>query len=134
VTPMPRRFEDLLHGQYEQPLRVIAQCGQGLSRDLTARELERRITVEGHEVSAQLYAFDCLALEGDDLRGRPEGIFVVPFEQGEIGPDLFDAACRMKLEGSVSKHRGRKYRPKTCDWVKVKNRAHPAFSRVMDQF
>jgi len=103
-----------------------------------------------HNEEAQLYAFDILALEGEDLRdlplvdrkdrlgkllrGRPEGIFVAPFEQGEIGPKLFDAACRMKLEGLVSKHRGQKYRPKTCDWVKVKNRAHPAFSRVMDQF
>lgn len=99
---------------------------------------------------AQLYAFDCVALEGDDLcelplferkeklaqllRGRPEGVFVAPFEQGEIGPQLFDAACRMGLEGLVSKHRERRYRPRTCDWVKVKNRKHPAYSRVMDQF
>jgi bifunctional non-homologous end joining protein LigD len=30
---------------------------------------------------------------------------VAPFEQGEIGPDLFGAACRMGLEGLVSKHR-----------------------------
>jgi bifunctional non-homologous end joining protein LigD len=103
-----------------------------------------------HNEEAQLYAFDLLALEGDDLRDltlvdrksrlakllhrRPEGIFVAPFEQGEIGPSLFDAACRMNLEGLVSKHRLRRYRPKTCDWVKVKNRQHPAFSRVMDQF
>ena len=32
-----------------------------------------------------------------------EGIFVNPFERGEIGPDLFRAACRMGLEGLVSK-------------------------------
>ncbi|QPF81694.1 DNA ligase [Bradyrhizobium genosp. L] len=97
---------------------------------------------------AQLYAFDLLALDGDDLRDlplvdrkarlakllarRPEGIFVAPFEHGEIGPDLFDAACKMGLEGIVSKHRQRRYRPRTCDWVKVKNRQHPAFSRVRD--
>jgi ATP-dependent DNA ligase len=100
--------------------------------------------------AAQLYAFDLIAADGDDLRelplferkarlgkllrGRPEGIFVAPFESGEIGPGLFEAACRMKLEGIVSKHRERRYRPKTCDWVKVKNRAHPAFTRVSDQF
>jgi hypothetical protein len=35
----------------------------------------------------------------------------------------------MNLEGLVSKHRERRYRPRTCDWVKVKNRKHPAFSR-----
>ena len=37
---------------------------------------------------------------------RPAGIFVAPFEQGEIGPHLFRAACNMGLEGMVSK-RGR---------------------------
>src|SRR4051812_38919072 len=45
---------------------------------------------------------------------------------------LFEAAYRMGLEGLVSKHRERRYRPRTCDWVKVKNRKHPAFSRVLD--
>jgi hypothetical protein len=30
---------------------------------------------------------------------RPEGIFVNPFERGQIGPDLFRAACDMGLEG-----------------------------------
>jgi hypothetical protein len=39
------------------------------------------------------------------LVGRPDGIFVAPFEQGEIGPDLYCAACRMGLEGLVSKRR-----------------------------
>jgi ATP-dependent DNA ligase len=39
----------------------------------------------------------------------------------------------MGLEGLVSKHR--KYRGGRFDrWVKVKNRTHPAFSRVLDQF
>ena len=65
------------------------------------------------------------------LRGRPEEIFIAPFEQSEIGPELFEAACRMALDGLVSKHR---YRPRTCDWVKVKNRKHPAYSRAQDQF
>jgi bifunctional non-homologous end joining protein LigD len=69
------------------------------------------------------------------LRGRAEGIFVAPFEQGEIGPELFEAACRMGLERLVSKHRERVCWPGRCDhWVKVKNRKHPAFSRVADRF
>lgn len=103
---------------------------------------------EDHEV--QLYAFDCLAFGGDDLRrlplhlrktnlmqllrGRSQGIFVAPFEAGKIGSDLFDAACRMGLEGLVSKHRERAYRIGRCDhWIKNKNRKHPAYSRVIDQ-
>lgn len=99
---------------------------------------------------AQLYAFDIVALGRDDLRNlrlderkqklakilerRPEGIFVAPFETGDWGPKLFKAACDMGLEGIVSKHRERGYRPRVCDWFKVKNRSHPAFSRVADQF
>jgi ATP-dependent DNA ligase len=44
------------------------------------------------------------------LARRTEGIFIAPFEQGEIGPDLFRAACNMGLEGLVSKRRDRPYR------------------------
>jgi bifunctional non-homologous end joining protein LigD len=69
------------------------------------------------------------------LARRPEGIFVSDFEQVEIGPDLFRAACRMGLEGLVSKRRDRPYRGGRCpDWVKVKNRSHPALNRVKDAF
>ncbi|WP_337993365.1 MULTISPECIES: ATP-dependent DNA ligase [Bradyrhizobium] len=102
-----------------------------------------------HDEEVQLYAFDVLALGGDDLRplplsvrktnlarllrGRPDGIFVAPFEAGEIGPDLFRAACRMGLEGLVSKRRDRRYAAgRSKDWIKVKNRMHPAISRVLD--
>jgi bifunctional non-homologous end joining protein LigD len=103
------------------------------------------------DAEVQLYAFDCLAAEGDDLRRLPlslrktnlarilarriDGIHVAPFEQGEIGPDLFRHACKFGLEGLVSKHRDSTYRGGRFDrWVKVKNRQHPAFSRVMEQF
>jgi bifunctional non-homologous end joining protein LigD len=52
---------------------------------------------------------------------RPDGIFVAPFEQGEIGPDLFRAACRMGLEGLVSKHRDRPYRGgRSKHWIKIR--------------
>lgn len=91
----------------------------------------------------QLYAFDVLALGGEDLhqlpltmrktnraqllRGRPDGMFVAPLEPGGTGPDLFGAACRMGLEGLVSKRRDRRYGAgRSKDWIKVKNRTHPA--------
>jgi ATP-dependent DNA ligase len=99
----------------------------------------------------QLCAFDVLALDGEDLRKlplsmrkanlarllarRPDGIFVSPFEQGEIGPDLFRKACEFGLEGLVSKHRDRPYQSgRSKHWVKVKNRQHPAMTRVMDSY
>jgi bifunctional non-homologous end joining protein LigD len=104
-----------------------------------------------YDDEAKFYAFDCLVSDGEDIRRlplsmrkanlsrllarRPDGIFIAPFEQGEIGPDLFRKACEFGLEGIVSKHRERAYRPGTSpNWVKVKNPKHPAFSRVLDQF
>jgi bifunctional non-homologous end joining protein LigD len=97
----------------------------------------------------QFYAFDMPALDGDDIRKLPllmrkanlarllarrvDGIFLSDFEQGDICPDLFRAACRMGLEGLVSKlhpkllpsPRGR------ADRDEVKNRSHPAIEREL---
>ena len=100
-----------------------------------------------HDHEVQLYAF-VLAMGGNDLRDlplhlrktklerllarRPDGITVAPFERGEMGPDLFRAACRIGLEGLVSKHRDRPYRGgRQKYWIKVKNRSHPAMEREL---
>jgi hypothetical protein len=58
------------------------------------------------------------------LRRRPDGIFIAPFEVGEIR-----AACNMGLEGLVSKHRDRAYRG---GLVKVKNPESPAIKRAAE--
>jgi bifunctional non-homologous end joining protein LigD len=104
-----------------------------------------------HNDQIKLYAFDIMALEGDDLRSLPlhlrkeklarllarrlEGIFVSDYEQGEIGPDLFLQACKFGLEGMVSKRRDRPYQAgRSADWIKVKNRTHPSLDRVKEAF
>jgi bifunctional non-homologous end joining protein LigD len=57
-------------------------------------------------------------------------IFIAPFEEGEIGPDLFRAACNISLEGLVSKRRDRPYRGRRSPyWVKVRNPKSPAMNR-----
>jgi bifunctional non-homologous end joining protein LigD len=98
---------------------------------------------------AMLYAFDMLAGDGEDLRPWPlalrkgalagplsdpvDGIFIAEYEQGDIGDVLFRVACNMGLEGIVSKHLDRAYGAGKCKhWIKVKNPAHPAYSRVLD--
>jgi bifunctional non-homologous end joining protein LigD len=100
-----------------------------------------------HKQEVELLAFDILALDGDDLRElplsmrkanlqrllerRPDGVFLSDFEQGEIGPDLFRKACEFGLEGRSD----RPYRGgRSKDWIKVKNRKHPAMGRVMETF
>jgi bifunctional non-homologous end joining protein LigD len=104
-----------------------------------------------HDEEVKLCGFDILVERGDDLRKlplsmrkanlerllarRPEGIFINPFERGEIGPDLFQAVCRMGLEGLVSKRRDRRYQGgRSKHWIKVKNRKHPAIDRVANSF
>ncbi|MBR0753542.1 DNA ligase [Bradyrhizobium jicamae] len=104
-----------------------------------------------YDDEVQFYAFDMLSGGGDDhrrlplslrkqnlaalLARRPEGIHAAPYEQGEIGPDLFRHACLHGLEGLVSKHVGRAYGVGRCThWLKVKNPKHPAYRRVQDQF
>ncbi|GLR94157.1 MULTISPECIES: ATP-dependent DNA ligase [Bradyrhizobium] len=100
-----------------------------------------------HDYEVQFCAFDILAEGGDDFRmlplsmrkaslehllaRRPEGVFVNPFERGELGPDLFRAACNMGLEGLASKRRDRPYQAGRCKyWVKVKSRSHPGARAV----
>jgi bifunctional non-homologous end joining protein LigD len=90
-------------------------------------------------------------VDGDDLRKLPlylrktnlarllgrrtDGIRLAPFEQGEIGLDLFRAACDMMLEGLVSKRRDSRYRPGLSrDWIKVENPASLAMNRAKDAF
>jgi ATP-dependent DNA ligase len=84
-----------------------------------------------HDHEVQLCAFDILIEGGEDLRtlplwkrktklerllrGRPDGIFVNPFETGANGADLFRAACNMGLEGLVSKRSDRPYRAGRLD-------------------
>ena len=104
-----------------------------------------------HDAEVEFYTFDCLVSDGEDLRKLPlsmrktnlarllarrvDGIHLAPFEQGQIGPDLFRHACLMGLEGMVSKHRESTYRGgRFRHWIKVKNRQHPAFSHVQDRF
>lgn len=104
-----------------------------------------------HNDEVQLCAFDILVDGDDDLRKlplrlrkaglerlltrRPEGIFVNPFERGEIGPGFFRAACDMSWRAWSPSHRDRLHQgSRSKYWVKVKNPKHPAMDRVMEAF
>src|SRR3954452_386260 len=81
-----------------------------------------------HEV--RLYAFDLLQHDGVDMRDETleirklwlgkllkrssDGIILNEHEAGEIGPALFEQACKMGVEGIVSKHRESAYKPGQC--------------------
>jgi bifunctional non-homologous end joining protein LigD len=83
-------------------------------------------------------AFDLLWLNGRDLRGLPLArrkkhlerlvpisvgtLNQVPCFEGE-GLELFQAACRLELEGIVAKRKTDPYRPE-IQWCKIKNPAY----------
>jgi bifunctional non-homologous end joining protein LigD len=101
--------------------------------------LHRRGTV----TEAMLYAFDVLELDGEDLRGMPLsdrkkrlarllggrrlGI-VLTDHTDEDGALVFQQACRMGLEGIVSK-RLRARSGRSTEWLKIKNPNSPAMVR-----
>src|SRR6478609_2241202 len=98
----------------------------------------RLFTRNGHDWSGRFPLISEAALrnrnssfviDGEAVLLGVDGIHLAPFEQGEIGPDLFRHACLMGLKGLVSKHRDSPYRGGRFDrWIKVKNRSHPAWS------
>jgi bifunctional non-homologous end joining protein LigD len=106
--------------------------------------LHRRGTVR----EAMLYAFDVLELDGEDLRGLPLGdrkkrlarlvgkrrIGIVLSEHtDEDGVLIFRQACKMGLEGIVSKRLSAPYRSgPSRNWIKVKNPKNPAMIRARE--
>jgi len=124
--------------------------GEAMPRGVDGRSDFNGLHSRKHASEVEFYAFNMMVSDGEDIRKLPlsmrkanlaqllarriNGIHLAPFEEGEIGPDLCRHACLMGLEGLVSKHRESPYRSGRFDrWVKVKNRQHPAFSRVLDQ-
>ena len=123
-------------GGLEEPVQAVRDRRRGGVLGVNGVADFNALHSRKHDDEVQLYAFDIMTLDGEDLRGlplslrktnlarlldrRPDGIFVAPFEQGEIGPELFRAACNMGSEGLVSKRRESQYRPgRSPDWIKV---------------
>jgi bifunctional non-homologous end joining protein LigD len=96
-----------------------------------------------------LYAFDLIELGGDDLRRDPlesrkatlemmlakagSGIRFNEHMEGD-GETVFRHACKMGLEGIVSKRKGSTYRSgRSPDWLKMKNADAPAVKREAEE-
>jgi bifunctional non-homologous end joining protein LigD len=99
--------------------------------------------------SVFLYAFDLIELNGDDLRRDPLevrkatllsmlakaglGLRFNEHLEGD-GPTVFAHACKMGLEGIVSKRKDSPYRSgRSPDWLKMKNPAAPAVKREAEE-
>src|SRR4051812_18336128 len=100
--------------------------------------------------AVRLCAFDLLELNGEDYREKPiaerknrlakllkkdrPGLEYVEQLEGD-GEKIFEHACKIGLEGIVSKRVDMPYQAGLSKrWVKTKNRAHPALMRVKEAF
>jgi ATP-dependent DNA ligase len=97
-----------------------------------------------------LFAFDLLELDGRDLRREPfevrkatlasvlrkagHGLQLNEHLEHEDGEVVFRHACKMGLEGIVSKRLASPYRSgRSPDWLKMKNPAAPAVKREAEE-
>jgi bifunctional non-homologous end joining protein LigD len=97
-----------------------------------------------------LYAFDLIELDGNDLRRDPlavrkttlaslvaragRGLRFNEHMDEQNGPLVFAHACKLGLEGVVSKRRNSPYRSgRSPDWIKSKNPAAPAVRREAEE-
>ena len=119
---------------------VVCLSGEGVAN---FDELHSRTADE----KAVACAFDLL-LAGDDIRRRPlverkaelkwilrrarGGVQYVEHTEGD-GEEMFAAACRLGLEGIVSKRLDAPYRSGPArSWLKIKNPKAPAATRAID--
>jgi ATP-dependent DNA ligase len=108
-----------------------------------------RLHSRRHDGEVQLLGFDLLELDGADLRQEPleirqatlasllrranHGIQLVEHIEASDGATVFVHACRLGLEGSVSKRRDAPYQHgRSRAWLKIKNPASAAAKRIED--
>jgi bifunctional non-homologous end joining protein LigD len=109
-----------------------------------------RIRYRRYDASVFLYAFDLIELNGDDLRGDPlevrkatlasvlakagSGLRLNEHIEHEDGEMVFRHACKLGLEGIVSKRKDSPYRSgRSPDWLKSKNPACAAVKREAEE-
>jgi ATP-dependent DNA ligase len=108
-----------------------------------------RIRYRHHDASVFLYAFDLIELDGDDLRRDPlavrkatlasllaraaPGLRFNEHMDETDGPLVFQHACKLGLEGIVSKRRNSPRSGRSLDWIKSKNPNAPAVRREAEE-
>jgi bifunctional non-homologous end joining protein LigD len=108
-----------------------------------------RVRYRHHDESVFLYAFDLIELNGDDLRRDPlevrKGTLEITLAKAGIGirfnehiegdgETVFRHACKLGLEGIISKRKDSTYRSgRSSDWLKMKNADAPAVKREAEE-
>jgi bifunctional non-homologous end joining protein LigD len=109
-----------------------------------------RLRYRCHDDAVFLYAFDLIELNGDDLRREPltvrkatlasllgkaaPGLRYNEHMERDDGETVFRHACKLGLEGIVSKRKDSPYRSgRSTDWLKMKNPNAAAVTREAEE-
>jgi bifunctional non-homologous end joining protein LigD len=123
--------------------------GEAVACDDNGLSSFERIRYRQHDGDVFLYAFDLIELSGNDLRREPlevrkatlksvlakagPGLRLNEHIEAD-GPTVFAHACKMGLEGIVSKHKTSTYRSgRSPDWLKMKNPDSPTVKREAEE-
>jgi bifunctional non-homologous end joining protein LigD len=143
------RFPLILEAAHELKVRSCLIDGEAVCCDEKGLAVFERLRRKHDARAAFLYAFDLLELDGVDLRREPietrkETLASVLrgvkaglrlnehfIHSGEV---VYRHACKMGLEGIVSKRLGSVYRSgRSRDWLKFKNPAAAAVKREAEE-
>jgi bifunctional non-homologous end joining protein LigD len=146
---MTRRFSLIVEAIARLRSRSCIIDGEAVACDDNGLASFERIRYRQHDGDVFLYAFDLIELNGDDLRRDPLevrkatlrsmlakaglGLRFNEHLEGD-GPTVFAHACKMGLEGIVSKRKDSFYRSgRSSDWLKMKNPACEAVTREEEE-
>jgi len=123
--------------------------GEAVACDDSGVTSFNRVRYRRHDESIFLYAFDLIELNGDDLRrdpleGRKATLEMILAKAGlgirfnehmeDDGETVFRHACKLGLEGIVSKRKDSPYRSgRSPNWLKMKNADAPAVKREEEE-
>jgi ATP-dependent DNA ligase len=141
------RYPRIVHSARRVPVTQFLIDGEAVVCGEDGVSNFERLHSRVDDASVFLYAFDLLAIDGTDIRrdwledrraklntllAKPDGIRFCEHFDGD-GERMFAEACKLGLEGIVSKRRDAPYRSgRSHTWIKVKNPESPAMKRLED--
>jgi bifunctional non-homologous end joining protein LigD len=137
------RFPAIVSAARSIPAKSFLIDGEAVCCDESGVPVFQMLRQRRNESTVFLYAFDLLQLDGRDLRREPievrkarlaklilragPGLQLSEHLDAHDGAMVFEHACKLGLEGIVSKRRGSRYvSGRSPDWVKLKNPNSPA--------
>ena len=149
-TNWSRRYPLIAEALGQLRISSVSLDGEAVTIDGNGRHDFDALWNHSRDDETRLLAFDIIELNGEDYRQKPllerkrrlvkllampcDGLEYVEHLTGD-GATIFDHACRLGLEGIVSKHVAHPYRSgPSRSWRKVKNPLHSSVARVREAF